>query len=239
MAAKTKNIELVTNELIKAGIANKFAIAAVLAVISKESGFIPQTELSYSKTSNSRIREIFSKTSSLTDQQLNALKANPENFFNYVYGGKYGNSPNEGYKFRGRGFNQLTFKDNYSAYGKLLGLDLINNPDLVNDPQIAAKITAAYFKKRFQDSKDIVLKRYGAKNINDFNDTTTAVNAFYNANAGFGKDTSKTLTEGKKTALSKVKSIYDIVSNAVTDNPGKTGGLLLLGLGLFAASKLS
>ena len=59
-------------------------------------------------------------------------------------------------------------------------------------------------KKTFKNNASIVKKRYGANNINDFKDSTTAVNAFYNANAGFGKDTSKTTTEGKTKALKKL-----------------------------------
>lgn len=42
--------------------------------------------------------------------------------------------------FYGRGFSQLTWKRNYDKFGKLLGIDLVNNPDLALDPDIGAKI---------------------------------------------------------------------------------------------------
>ena len=45
-----------------------------------------------------------------------------------------GNGPEEtkdGYKFRGRGFIQLTGKDNYTAFGKSINEDIVSNPDLV------------------------------------------------------------------------------------------------------------
>jgi putative chitinase len=54
----------------------------------------------------------------------------------------------DGYKFRGRGFTQLTGKDNYAAAGKALGMDLLSNPDAAADPANAAKISAWYWKSR-------------------------------------------------------------------------------------------
>jgi putative chitinase len=55
---------------------------------------------------------------------------------NEVYNGRMGNviGSDDGWNFRGRGGSQLTGRDNYTALGQKLGLDLVNNPDLVNDP---------------------------------------------------------------------------------------------------------
>ena len=141
-----------------------------------------------------------------SDADLTILKKDEVKFFNKVYNGVAGNSPTEGFAYRGRGFNQLTGKGNYQKYAEILKLDLVKNPDLVNDPKIAAKVAAAYFVRNFKNNAAIVKARYGANNINDFKDAKTAVNAFYNANAGFGKDTSKAITEGKTKALNKVNS---------------------------------
>lgn len=44
------------------------------------------------------------------------------------------------YPYYGRGFVQLTWKVNYQKEGKRLGIDLINNPGLALDPEIAANI---------------------------------------------------------------------------------------------------
>jgi predicted chitinase len=205
------NKDIVINALKDSGITNQYSIAAILAIIDKESGFKPQTEITYANTDNARIRTIFTeRTASLSDAQINNLKKDPVTFFNFVYGGKFGNSVTEGFSYRGRGFNQLTGKDNYAYYSKVLDLNLVNNPDLVNDPKVAAKIVAAYFNSAFKNNKTLLAKRYKANNINDFKDTTNAVNAFYNINAGLKKDTSKATTEGKTKALKKVNSFLNI-----------------------------
>ena len=50
------------------------------------------------------------------------------------YGGRMGNgdeSTGEGYKFRGRGYIQLTGKSNYTGFAKFIGEDTVANPDLV------------------------------------------------------------------------------------------------------------
>ena len=58
----------------------------------------------------------------------------PEKIANLVYGGRMGNGPEatgDGYKFRGRGYIQLTGRDNYTAFSKAINEDMTANPDLV------------------------------------------------------------------------------------------------------------
>jgi putative chitinase len=61
---------------------------------------------------------------------------NPQKIANEVYDGRMGNQPgsDDGWNFRGRGGSQVTGRENYDRLGKLVGLDLIANPGLVNDP---------------------------------------------------------------------------------------------------------
>lgn len=54
----------------------------------------------------------------------------------------------DGARYHGRGFIQLTGRANYRAYGKRLGIDLENNPELALNPKIAAQVLALYFKDR-------------------------------------------------------------------------------------------
>lgn len=129
------------------GYTNKFTLAAMMATIKRESNFKPQSETSYKNTSAYRIKKIFpSRFKNWTDSQIDALKKNDVNFFNHVYGGKYGNDSNEGYKYRGRGLNQITFKGNYEVVGAAIDKDLVNNPEKLNDLDTAITAFAAYME---------------------------------------------------------------------------------------------
>lgn len=56
-------------------------------------------------------------------------------------GKELGNTqPGDGYRFRGRGYCQITGRSNYKKFSKELGLDLVNNPDAALIPNIAYKI---------------------------------------------------------------------------------------------------
>lgn len=127
------------------------AALAVVSVSDKESsGDHTKTETDYSKTSNDRIRKIFSRTSDMSDEELTKLKKDPEAFFNKVYDGRIGNGEGEGYKYRGRGMIQLTGKENYrKASQAIYGDDrLVDTPDLIlEDPKIAGQVATWFMTK--------------------------------------------------------------------------------------------
>lgn len=184
------NIKLIEQSAAKYGITNPNSIIGILSVIGKESQFIPKSEVGYSNTDNNRLRSIFkSKIGNMSDEELNTLKSNDEAFFNKVYGGRYGNGPNDGYKYRGRGFNQITFKGTYEKYSKLLGKDLINNPDLLNNPSVAADAAVMFLLNRLKE-----------KNIdpNSFNSPEDAIIKYASANAGWDKDPSDAIANAEK-----------------------------------------
>ena len=54
--------------------------------------------------------------------------------------------PGDGAAFRGRGFVQLTGRDNYRRYGERLGLDLLSRPEQANEPRTAARLLAAFLQ---------------------------------------------------------------------------------------------
>jgi peptidoglycan L-alanyl-D-glutamate endopeptidase CwlK len=65
------------------------------------------------------------------------------------YDGRLGNTqPGDGARFCGRGFIQLTGRANYQKHSAAIGLGdrLIDQPELANDPQIAAKLLASFLK---------------------------------------------------------------------------------------------
>ena len=69
-----------------------------------------------------------------TEAKALLYERKPEKIANLVYGGRMGNgdeASGDGYKFRGRGYIQLTGKSNYTAFGKAINEDIAANPDLV------------------------------------------------------------------------------------------------------------
>lgn len=60
----------------------------------------------------------------------------------------------DGLRYKGRGFIQITGRDNYRKAGQALGIDLENNPKWASDPKIAAKIAVWYWKNRVKPAVD-------------------------------------------------------------------------------------
>ena len=119
-------------------------VAAFLAQCGHESGGFKavQENLNYGAKG---LRGIFGKYFP-TDAKALEYERKPEKIANLVYGNRMGNGPEtsgEGYKFRGRGYIQLTGKDNYTAFAKSIGEDTVANPDLVSSKYPLA--SAAWF----------------------------------------------------------------------------------------------
>ena len=157
IAAGKGVIGVLTAALMSAGITNAYAQKAILANVGKETGFQPRNEdlKAYANTSNKRIREVFTtRAAKYTDEELNQIKKDEYKFGEMVYGKdtaigqSMGNKEEgDGYKYRGRGAIQLTGKNNYKVYSKVVGQDLVANPELVNQPDIDYKIVAEFVKK--------------------------------------------------------------------------------------------
>jgi putative chitinase len=58
--------------------------------------------------------------------------------------------PPDGERFKGRGFVQLTGRTNYEIHGRAIGLgeQLVENPDLANEPGTASQLLASFIKSR-------------------------------------------------------------------------------------------
>ncbi len=215
-STQLSHIKIIISQCKAAGITNVFAIAGILAIISKESEFNPASaEVSYANTSNERIRKIFSRTKKLNDEQLNKLKADKKAFFDYIYDFIIGNEEHEGYLYRGRGLNQLTGEDNYENISKLTGIPFDKDPDLLCKPVEAAKASAAYF---INGIKTLIrlnkLSWYNATNINDFKNIKDATAAIYHINAGAGHNKAHLdadVTGGRAKAFSRMDSLLTLV----------------------------
>jgi putative chitinase len=135
-------VAMIVNDLRAAGITDDEEIKQVLGQIAAESDFKDVAEnMNYSAE---RLLEVFPSYFKDIQDARDVVKIGPEAIADRVYGGRMGND-GEGYKYRGRGFIQLTGKDNYRAMGEKIGVDLVKNPDALLDPAVASKATAAYF----------------------------------------------------------------------------------------------
>lgn len=79
-----------------------------------------------------RLREVFPKY--FNANQANIYANKPESIGSRVYANRMGNgdeASKEGYKYRGRGYFQITGKNNYKELSKDTGIDFVSNPDLI------------------------------------------------------------------------------------------------------------
>jgi putative chitinase len=74
---------------------------------------------------------------------------NPEKLADFVYAGRMGNlQDGDGWKFHGRGLIQLTGRENYANCGSGVGVDLIDNPDLLLTPKYAVLSAGWFWNKK-------------------------------------------------------------------------------------------
>ena len=66
-----------------------------------------------------------------------------------------GDCPPYGVKYKGRGYIQLTWEANYKKLGDILNIDLLNNPELANDPKIAYQITSSMMENGLATGKKL------------------------------------------------------------------------------------
>jgi putative chitinase len=123
---------------------NPLRLAHFLAQAAHESGnfkFLKEN-LNYSADSLLKVFPKYFKDKATADRYAR----NPEKIANRVYASRMGNgdeASGEGFKFRGRGYIQLTGKDNYKAFSNFIGEDCVANPDLVSDKY--PLVSAAWF----------------------------------------------------------------------------------------------
>jgi putative chitinase len=137
-------IAMIPDTAAKFGINTPLRLAHFLAQCGHESGGfrLTQENLNYSaKGLNGIFKKYFP-----TEAAAAPYNRNPQKIANKVYSNRMGNgteASGDGYKFRGRGYIQLTGKDNYTAFGKSIGIDMTANPDLVASQY--ALLSAAWF----------------------------------------------------------------------------------------------
>ncbi|MCW1147198.1 glycoside hydrolase family 19 protein [Flavobacterium lacisediminis] len=186
---RNKLAEMINEVANDFGIDTKNEICHFLAQTGAETGgFITlnATEgLNY--TSANRLLIVYPSKFSLTDPSLanpNNYLNNPQALANYVYCCKYGNgneASGDGWRYRGRGIVQLTWKSNYDAYVNFLnniGLGWsYSNPDIIESDYRHSIVSGMwFFKQNVLDKMEI-------------NDATTSNSVTKKVNRYAPKDT--------------------------------------------------
>lgn len=127
-------------------------LCAFLGQVSVETGGFTLMEENMNYRNPERLDALFSRVKGTEDAKALIAKG-PQAIANRVYGGRadLGNgdeASGDGWKYRGSGYKQLTGRDNYRTMGKLIGLDLENNPDWVRVNPTAAKVAFAFWDAR-------------------------------------------------------------------------------------------
>jgi putative chitinase len=137
-------IKMIPDTATKFQINTPLRLAHFLAQCGHESGGFRATQenLNYSAKG---LAGIFKKYFP-TEAAATPYARQPQKIASKVYGNRMGNGPEstgEGFKFRGRGYIQLTGKENYTAFGKSINEDMTANPDKVATDY--ALLSAAWF----------------------------------------------------------------------------------------------
>lgn len=145
----TRGEALVTQAAVKAGIRKRSELAALLAQTAHESNDfrVMGEDLSYSAQGLMKTFPSAFPTARIASQYANRPRA----IANRAYANRNGNgdeASGDGWRYRGRGYIQLTGRENYRRAGQALGLPLEKQPDIASQPEIAAQIAVWYWKNR-------------------------------------------------------------------------------------------
>ncbi|MDQ3228127.1 MAG: peptidoglycan-binding protein [Pseudomonadota bacterium] len=155
MAEELSNRDYLLLRAYQAGIREPQALAGFMGQMQVESGGYRsmRENLNYG---GERLLQVFrgrNGMDTLAEANLVA-QGGPGAVANMIYGGEWGrkklgnSEPGDGWRFHGRGYVQLTGRDNYERDGRELGLDLVDNPNIAANRDSAATIAVHYWYSR-------------------------------------------------------------------------------------------
>lgn len=140
----------IINSMVKEwGIENKVQLCMFLAnVLVESNGFNALREnLNYSAE---QLFKVFNKRTASLARAQQIVKQGPMGIAEHIYGGRFGNGigNSDAWRYRGGGLIQTTFRDNYTSLSKALGIDLVNYPAHIVEPEIAVKSALYYWSSK-------------------------------------------------------------------------------------------
>lgn len=138
-----------------------------LANVFHECAYLTRLEENLNYTSTKRLKQVFPSFFKDKDENfISQFLRQPEKLANFVYGGRFGNGKDEGYKYRGRGLLMLTFKDNYIRYD-------VHNYALLTDINYSCQVCLKYYIDKCNKSniktvrKGIAGSLFGIKEVEE------------------------------------------------------------------------
>ena len=129
---------------------NANRLAHFLAQVAHETGGFTLKRESLHYTTVGAVRRAWrSRASNHSDEWIRSnLLRNPVALGTWAYGGRMGNgrTNDDGYRYRGGGIMQTTGRDAYRRMGRIAGVDLEGNPDLIEQPLISLRAACAEWK---------------------------------------------------------------------------------------------
>lgn len=140
---QVQGVEAILDECQRRG-ADLGQTAYILATCHGETGGKMQPRRENMSYSAKRIPQVFSK-SRRQGVPIASLARNPQGLANTVYGGAWGKKnlgnthQDDGWRFRGAGLGQITGRYNFGKWGSKMGVNLLTNPELLEDLQVSVQ----------------------------------------------------------------------------------------------------
>lgn len=134
---------------------NERRVAHLIGQCAHESLRFTRVAESLFYTSTDRLMQIFGRHFTSAAQARGFLR-NSKKLANRVYANRNGNGPSrsgDGFRYRGRGYLQLTGRSNYRIAGRRLGIDLVAHPEMAAEPETAWMIAVGYLATRKRDGR--------------------------------------------------------------------------------------
>ncbi len=121
-----------------------------MAQCAHETGGFARLVESMAYSDPARLDRLFSAVNGRQDA-IELIAKGPEAIANRVYARRNGNgveSTGDGWRYRGRGFLQITGRGNYRQIGNIIGMNLVSRPQVLADPAAAAAAAVIYWREK-------------------------------------------------------------------------------------------
>jgi putative chitinase len=129
------------------GVTAPLRVTHLMAQLAHESASFTRLDENLDYSSAARIALVWPRLARRAKELVN----NPQALANVAYANRYGNgdeASGDGWRFRGRGLIQLTFRNNYRARSAACGAELVAEPERAAEPEIAVLLALSFWKAR-------------------------------------------------------------------------------------------